>query len=198
LKEYEGERGAVGAVTEFKAATELRVLYENLYKKRYGTMPFIEETDAGAFGFLASKFKGAEGKKLIEAYFQIQDKFIQENCHPIGFIRKSINKLLPVMAKSRPRTEGGIRVTVSLSCDACTKLYNWIGDPRALPNTRRCAECISSNKQAQAFFATRKKLELPEMIKSMSAPPNPEAEDPESIEPPPIINSLPSVSGDSD
>jgi len=190
--------GEVGAVTEFRAATELRELYENLYKKKYGTLPFMEENDATTFSFLASKFKGVEGRKLIEAYFTVQDRFIQENCHPVGFIRKSINRLLPAMHKASAPSGGGIRIRVNVACDICFKCYDWVGDARALTNLRRCPECVSSNKQARQYFATRKKLDLPTMIKSMSVPYNEEAEDPEDFEATTTIASLPSVSEDSD
>lgn len=199
MNDYEVSRNTVGAVNEFRAATELRVLYENLYKKKYKTLPFIEDTDASTFAFIASKFKGPEGPKLLEAYFDVQDRFIQENCHPIGMIRKSINKLLPMMAKTPVHDPTGIRIIANLTCDYCAKLYDWIGDARLLMNPRKCPECVSSGKTSQHYFASRKKLDLAPMIKSMQDAPNPEAEDPEDfIERAPTIASLPSMHEDSD
>lgn len=199
MNDYEVSRNTVGAVNEFRAATELRVLYENLYKKKYKTLPFIEDTDATTFAFIASKFKGPEGPKLLEAYFDVQDRFIQENCHPIGMIRKSINKLLPMMAKHTPQPTGGIRIKAHLSCDYCNQYFDWIGDARVLMNPRKCQECVASKRTSAVYFNTRKALDRAPMIKSMQDVPNPEAEDPEDfIERTPTIASLPSVSEDSD
>lgn len=187
MNDYELSQGAVGSVVEFKAATELRVLYENLFNKRYGSLPFIEDSDIATFSFLAGKFKGPKGHELIEAYFKLQDRFVVEKCYPVSLIRKSINQLLPLIEKKTTHTPNSLRMKITLSCDDCHRDFDWYGTHKELSNARRCDACRGMKRADNARWAMARPLHETAPLSPVKLMPSDPREEPRTVD------SLPSM-----
>jgi hypothetical protein len=66
--------------------------YCDKWTGRYGKSPFITGKDAGLLATLHRKFPEEFGHRLAR-YFEIDDRLVIEQCHPVGLLVTSFNRL---------------------------------------------------------------------------------------------------------
>jgi hypothetical protein len=85
---------------------EVIARYCELFEQRYGIKAAVGGVEAGQLGRITKAHGKEQAIKIVEGYFEIQDQFIANQCHPVGMIEKQINKILvsqskPVQSPSR-------------------------------------------------------------------------------------------------
>ena len=85
---------------------EVIARYCELFEQRYGIKAAVGGVEAGQLGRITKAHGKEQAIKIIEGYFDLNDQFIANQCHPVGMIEKQINKILvsqskPVQSPSR-------------------------------------------------------------------------------------------------
>lgn len=82
---------------------EVIARYCELFEQRYGIKAVIAGVEAGQLGRLTKAHGQEQAIKIVEGYFDLNDQFIANQCHPVGMIEKQINKIL--VSQSKPHKE---------------------------------------------------------------------------------------------
>lgn len=119
--------------------------YEQAFKIRYGTIPFIEKDDAQVFSFLSKNFGLDRGKAIVAFYVSMNDDWFIKHAHNAATLRKNVQKVVADLGVREMRaTQGvGLKIEITAYCDfaGCFKPFAWVGDPRGLDSgPRYCPE----------------------------------------------------------
>jgi hypothetical protein len=84
---------------------EVIARYCELFEQRYGIKAAVGGVEAGQLGRITKAHGKEQAIKIVEGYFEIQDQFIANQCHPVGMIEKQINKILVSQSKLHKEPE---------------------------------------------------------------------------------------------
>lgn len=82
---------------------EVIARYCELFEQRYGIKAAVGGVEAGQLGRITKTHGKEQAIKIIEGYFDLNDQFIANQCHPVGMIEKQINKILVSQSKQEPK-----------------------------------------------------------------------------------------------
>ena len=78
---------------------EVIARYCELFEQRYGIKAAVGGVEAGQLGRITKAHGKEQAIKIIEGYFNLNDQFLANQCHPVGMIEKQINKILVSQSK---------------------------------------------------------------------------------------------------
>ena len=78
--------------------------YHDKFKSRFGEKPIISgKKDGNLIKQVVSKYGIKKTKELLDKFFEVDDKFIQQSGYTIGVFYTQVNKLLTLQAGKTPR-----------------------------------------------------------------------------------------------
>ncbi len=79
--------------------------YCDLFKEKFNVMPTITGVDAGALGKLNKTYGEEKAIRIVEAYFNLNDKWLADQYYPARLIHGQVNKIVVILEKSSPSSK---------------------------------------------------------------------------------------------
>ena len=79
--------------------------YCDLFKEKFNVMPTITGVDAGALGKLNKTYGEEKAIRIVEAYFNLNDKWLADQYYSARLIHGQVNKIVVILEKSSPSSE---------------------------------------------------------------------------------------------
>jgi hypothetical protein len=90
---------------------------------------------------MAVEFGVGTAMQMVEQYFKLADKFINEKGHPAKLMKTNANQIIASLGNKPTVQRQKMVMRIQLACDRCGQQFEWVGDHKELEGNKLCQKC---------------------------------------------------------